>query len=157
MIEDNVREIRHFHMACGLGGGAKGFNMATPRAGGLVGKMRCIGGVDVDPAAIRDFERASGTRGIVLDLFSRDQYIAFHGKAPPPEWREATPEDLHRAAGYERPHIVFASYPCKGNSGLLSEKLSRTGKYQALNALSLRGTWLMLEAWADDPPELVIF
>lgn len=157
MIEDNVREIRHFHMACGLGGGAKGFNMATPRAGGLVGKMRCIGGVDVDPAAIRDFERASGTRGTVLDLFSRDQYIAFHGKEPPPEWREATPEDLHRAAGYERPHIVFASYPCKGNSGLLSEKLSRTGKYQALNALSLRGTWLMLEAWADDPPELVIF
>lgn len=157
MIEDNVREIRHFHMACGLGGGAKGFNMATPRAGGLVGKMRCIGGVDVDPAAIRDFERASGVNGTVLDLFSRDQYIAFHGHEPPPEWREATPEDLHRAAGYERPHIVFASYPCKGNSGLLSEKLSRTGKYQALNALALRGTWLTLEAWADDPPELIVF
>lgn len=157
MIEDNVREIRHFHMACGLGGGAKGFNMATPRAGVLVGKMRCIGGVDVDPAAIRDFERASGVKGTVLDLFSRDQYIAFHGHEPPPEWREATPEDLHRAAGYERPHIVFASYPCKGNSGLLSEKLSRTGKYQALNALALRGTWLTLEAWADDPPELIVF
>lgn len=157
MIEDNVREIRHFHMACGLGGGAKGFNMATPRAGGLVGKMRCIGGVDVDPAAIRDFERASGVKGTVLDLFSRDQYIAFHGHEPPPEWREATPEDLHHAAGYERPHIVFASYPCKGNSGLLSEKLSRTGKYQALNALALRGTWLTLEAWADDPPELIVF
>lgn len=157
MIEDNVREIRHFHMACGLGGGAKGFNMATPRAGGLVGKMRCIGGVDVDPAAIRDFERASGVQGTVLDLFSRDQYIAFHGHEPPPEWREAAPEDLHRAAGYERPHIVFASYPCKGNSGLLSEKLSRTGKYQALNALALRGTWLTLEAWADDPPELIVF
>lgn len=157
MIEDNVREIRHFHMACGLGGGAKGFNMATPRAGGLVGKMRCIGGVDVDPAAIRDFERASGVKGTVLDLFSRDQYIAFHGHEPPPEWREATPEDLHRAAGYERPHIIFASYPCKGNSGLLSEKLSRTGKYQALNALALRGMWLTLEAWADDPPELIVF
>lgn len=156
MIDDNVREIRHFHMACGLGGGAKGFNMATPRAGGLVGKMRCIGGVDVDPAAIRDFERASGVKGTVLDLFSRDQYIAFHGHEPPPEWREATPEDLHRAAGYERPHIVFASYPCKGNSGLLSEKLSRTGKYQALNELALRGMWLTLEAWADDPPELFV-
>ena len=156
-IEDTVRETRPSHMACGLGGGAKGFNMATPRAGGLVGKMRCIGGVDVDPAAIRDFERASGVKGTVLDLFSRDQYIAFHGHEPPPEWREATPEDLHRAAGYERPHIVFASYPCKGNSGLLSEKLSRTGKYQALNALALRGTWLTLEAWADDPPELIVF
>lgn len=153
----DVREIRHFHMACGLGGGAKGFNAATPRAGGLVGKMRCIGGVDVDPAALRDFERATGTKGTVLDLFSREQYTAFHGHEPPAGWREATPADLRRAAGNERPHIVFASYPCKGNSGLLSEKLSRTGKYQALNGLALRGTWLMLEAWGDDPPELILF
>lgn len=156
-MNDKVREIRHFHLACGLGGGAKGFNAATSRAGGLVGKMRCIGGVDVDPAAIRDFERASGTRGTVLDLFSRVQYTAYHGHEPPPDWREATPADLQRAAGGERPHIVFASYPCKGNSGLLSEKLSRTGKYQALNSLALRGTWLMLEAWSSDPPELILF
>lgn len=153
----NVREIRHFHMACGLGGGAKGFGLASPRAGGLVGKMRCIGGVDVDPAAIRDFERASGARGTVLDLFSREQYTGFHGHEPPADWHEATPADLQQAAGNERPHIVFASYPCKGNSGLLSEKLSRTGKYQALNSLALRGTWLMLEAWGDDPPELILF
>lgn len=153
----NVREIRHFHMACGLGGGAKGFNKATPRAGGLVGKMRCIGGVDVDPAAIRDFERASGVKGTVMDLFNREQYIAFNGTQPPADWREATPADLRRAAGNERPHIVFASYPCKGNSGLLSETLSRTSKYQALNSLALRGTWLMLEAWGDDPPELILF
>lgn len=153
----NVREIRHFHLACGLGGGAKGFNMATPRAGGLVGKMRCIGGVDVDPAAIRDFERATGARGTVLDLFSREQYIAFHGHEPPAGWHEATAADLHRAAGGERPHILFASFPCKGNSGLLSETLSRTGKYQALNSLALRGTWLALEAWRDDPPELIVF
>jgi site-specific DNA-cytosine methylase len=156
-MNDDVREIRHFHMACGLGGGAKGFNLASPRAGGLVGKMRCVGGVDVDPAAIRDFERASGTKGTVLDLFSREQYTAFHGKEPPHGWHETTPADLRRAAGNERPHIVFASYPCKGNSGLLSETLSRTGKYQALNGLALRGTWLMLEAWGDDPPELILF
>ena len=153
----NVREIRHFHMACGLGGGAKGFNKATPRAGGLVGRMRCIGGVDVDAAALRDFERAAGVKGTVLDLFSREQFTAFHGKEPPAGWREATPADLRNAAGNERPHIVFASYPCKGNSGLLSETLSRTGKYQALNSLALRGTWLMLEAWGDDPPELILF
>ena len=112
----NVREIRHFHMACGLGGGAKGFNLASPRAGGLVGKMRCIGGVDVDPAAIRDFERAAGARGAGLDLFSCEQYTGFHGQEPPATWREAMPVDLQRAAGNERPHIVFASYPCKGNA-----------------------------------------
>ena len=33
----------------------------------------------------------------------------------------------------------------------------KTDKYQALNRLTLRGVWLMLEAWSDDPPELVIF
>jgi site-specific DNA-cytosine methylase len=153
----NVREIRHFHMACGLGGGAKGFNAASPRAAGLVGKMRCLGGVDVDAAALRDFERATGTRGTVLDLLSRDQFIAYQGHEPPREWCEATPGDIQRAAGYERPHIVFASYPCKGNSGLLAESRSKSAKYQALNALALRGTWLMLEAWADDPPELILF
>ena len=52
---------------------------------------------------------------------------------------------------------MFLSAPCKGFSGLLSESKSKTGKYQALNRLTLRGVWLMLEAWADDPPELVIF
>lgn len=156
-MPNHVREIRVFHLCCGLGGGAKGSNMATPRAGGLVGKMRCIGGVDIDAAAIRDFERATGTKGTVLDLFNRQQYVAFHGHQPPDGWHEATPADLRRAAGNERPHISFQSFPCKGNSGLLSEKLSRTEKYQALNALALRGTWLILEAWADDPPELFLF
>jgi site-specific DNA-cytosine methylase len=40
---------------------------------------------------------------------------------------------------------------------LLSQKLSETQKYQALNKLTLRGVWLMLEAWASDPPEFVVF
>ena len=52
---------------------------------------------------------------------------------------------------------MFLSAPCKGFSGLLSETKSKTAKYQALNRLTLRGVWLMLEAWADDPPELVLF
>ncbi|CAM5576371.1 hypothetical protein MAUB1S_09691 [Mycolicibacterium aubagnense] len=70
------------------------------------------------------------------------------------------PEDIRRAAHYERPHIVFLSAPCKGFSGLLPEKSSATDKYQALNGLTLRGVWLMLEAWKDHPeglPELIIF
>jgi hypothetical protein len=52
---------------------------------------------------------------------------------------------------------VFLSAPCKGFSGLLAEGLSLTDKYQALNRLTLRGVWLMLEAFQDDPPELVVF
>ena len=150
-------EIRHFHLFAGLGGGAKGFNRAQPRVGNLQARFRCIGGIDVDPAGMRDFAQLAGVPGTVRDLFDRDQYCDFHETEPPAGWREATPADIHAAAGHERPHIVFLSAPCKGFSGLLSEVRSKTKKYQALNRLTLRGVWLMLEAWADDPPELVVF
>jgi site-specific DNA-cytosine methylase len=154
---DALREIRHFHLFCGLGGGARGFNAANPRVGNLSGRFRCLGGIDVDPAAIRDFSRLTGTPGTVMDLFDRDQYRDFHGTEPPADWREATPDDIRRAAGNEHPHIVFLSAPCKGFSGLLAEAKSRTAKYQALNRLTLRGVWLMLEAFADSPPGLIVF
>lgn len=85
----SITEIKHGHLFCGLGGGAKVFNDARPHVGNLVGKFRCLGGIDVDPAGIRDFERLTGVRGTVLDLFDRSQYIAFHGKEPPADWREA--------------------------------------------------------------------
>ncbi|MDT8998380.1 DNA cytosine methyltransferase [Paucibacter sp. APW11] len=150
-------EIRHFHLFAGLGGGARGFNRGESRVGQLEARFRCIGGIDVDPAAMRDFQRLAGVPGTVLDMFDREQYRAFHGAEPAADWREATPQDIQRAAGGERPHIVFLSAPCKGFSGLLSESKSKTAKYQALNRLTLRGVWLMLEAWADDPPELVLF
>lgn len=154
---DDVRDIRHFHLFCGLGGGARGFNAASARVGNMVGRFRCLGGIDLDPASIRDFSRLAGVPGTVLDLFDREQYRAFHGAEPAAGWREATTADIHRAAGGERPHIVFLSAPCKGFSGLLAEGKSRTDKYQALNRLTLRGVWLMLEAWSDDPPELILF
>ncbi len=157
LAPDDVREIRHFHLFCGLGGGAKGFNKASPRVGNMVGKFRCLGGVDVDAPAIRDFERLTGTRGTVLDLFDRSQFMDFHGMEPPAGWREAGPAEIRVAAGGEYPHIVFLSAPCKGFSGLLNETRSKTAKYQALNRLTLRGVWLMLEAFADEPPELIIF
>lgn len=149
-------EFRHFHLFAGLGGGAKGFNKGQARVGTLQARFRCIGGVDSDPAAMRDFSRLAGVPGTVLDLFSREQYLAWHGHEPPTDWREATSEDIRRAAGNERPHIVFTSPPCKGFSGLLSEEKSTTKKYQALNALTVRGVWLTMEAWRDDPPELFI-
>lgn len=150
-------DIRHFHLFAGLGGGARGFNRGKARVGNLEARFRCVGGIDVDPAAMRDFQALAGVPGTVLDMFDREQFTAFHGHEPGPDWREATPQDIQRAAGGERPHIVFLSAPCKGFSGLLSETKSKTAKYQALNRLTLRGVWLMLEAWADDPPELVLF
>lgn len=150
-------EIRHAHFFCGLGAGAKGFNQARADIGVANATFRCIGGIDVDRAAIADFNRLAGVRGTVLDLFDRDQYRDFHGSAPPPEWCEAGVSDIHAAFHHERPHIVFLSAPCKGFSGLMAEGKSQTAKYQALNRLTLRGIWLMLEAYANDPVELIVF
>ncbi|MBB5321193.1 DNA cytosine methyltransferase [Marinobacter oulmenensis] len=153
----SVVEIRHFHLFCGLGCGAKGFNQSNPRVGTLQGEFRCLGGIDVDATAIANFQLLTGVPGTIRDLMSAQQYEAFHGHPPPTDWKEATPADIQNAAGGERPHIVFLSAPCKGFSGLLSQSLSTTAKYQALNELTLRGIWLALEAWRDDPPELLIF
>ena len=149
--------INHAHLFAGLGGGARGFNRARARVGDLTAEFRCLGGIDVDPAAVRDFDRLADVPGTVLDLFDREQYRAFHGVEPPVAWREATTTDIHQAFGHQHPHILFLSAPCKGFSGLLSETKSRTAKYQALNRLTLRGIWLALEAYTDDPVELIVF
>lgn len=153
----SIVEIRHAHMFGAIGGGARGFNKAQPRVGNMVGKFRCIGSIDVDAAANRDFARLVGVAATTLDLFDRDQYVAFHGRQPPAGWVEAMPADILRAFGYEHPHIVFLSAPCKGFSGLLSETKSLTDKYQALNRLTLRGIWLLLEAYKNDPVPLIVF
>lgn len=147
------REIRHFHLFAGCGGGALGFQRAQARVGNLLARMRCLGGIDVDGSACRDFEALTGTPATCLDLFDAQQYEDFHGRPPPTSWREATPADIRRAAGGEEPNIVFLSPPCKGFSGLLSQKASASRKYQALNALTVRGVWLVLEAFR---PELFL-
>ncbi|WP_045158067.1 DNA cytosine methyltransferase [Stutzerimonas stutzeri] len=151
------RILRHFHFCCGLGGGAKGFNQAKPVVGNVQAHWECLGGIDVDPAGLRDFERLAGVQGTLLDLFTRDQYTRFHGQQPPAGWSEASAEDVRRAARNQRPDAVFISSPCKGASGLLSEATSKTPKYQALNELTLRCIWLMGEAWKDDPVPLIVF
>lgn len=77
------RTLYHFHFCCGLGGGGAGFNRARPRVGNVEAHWECLGGIDVDPAGLRDFERLAGVPGTLLDLFTRDQYIRFHGTEPP--------------------------------------------------------------------------
>ena len=151
------RTLKHFHFCCGLGGGAKGFNKAKPIVGNVQAEWQCIGGIDVDPAGLRDFQRLSGVPGTLMDLFTRGMYTAFHGKQPPPGWVEAGPDDVRRAAGYERPDAVFISSPCKGASGLLSETMSQTPKYQALNELTLRCIWLFDDFWKNDLAPLLVF
>lgn len=151
-----TKSIRHGHLFCGIGGGAKGFNRGHARVGNIVAKFECVGGIDVDEAVCRDFGRQVGVDATPLDLFSLEQYEAFHGRSPPPGWTQAGPEDLRRAFT-ARPNIVFLSAPCKGFSGLLPEERSGTDKYQALNELTLRGIDLLLDAYEDDPVELIIF
>jgi len=151
------RILKHFHFCCGLGGGAKGFNRAKPIVGTMQAEWQCLGGIDVDPAGLRDFQRLAGVPGTLLDLFTRDQYTRFHGVEPPAGWREATPNDIRRAAQNGDPDAVFISSPCKGASGLLSETMSLTPKYQALNELTLRCVWLMCEAWKHNPVSLIVF
>lgn len=149
--------INHFGVFSGSGIGAAGMQDAKPAIPGLEGEMVCLGGIDVDPAGAADFEKFTGVRCTVRDMFSRNQYIAFHGHEPPSGWVETMPADVRAAAGGHRPHILFLSAPCKGFSGLLSHARSLTAKYQALNELTLRGIWLCLEAWKDDPVEVILF
>jgi len=149
--------INHAHLYCGLGGGARGFNKGRAQVGNMRARFVCLGGIDVSSAAIRDFERLAGVPGTCMDLMDREQYIAFHGYEPPAGWREAMPEDIRRAFRHKHPHILFLSAPCKGFSGLLSESKSHSERYQALNRLTLRGIWLALEAYKDDPVELILF
>ena len=150
-------EIRHFHLFCGSGSGAAGFNDARPEISGLQGKMVCLGGMDVDPVGAADFRMLAGVPCTVRDLFSRQQYVAWHGHEPPAAWVEALPADVRAAAQHQVPDIVFLSAPCKGFSGLLPAAHAKSRRYQALNELTLRGVWLMLEAWADDPVPVILF
>lgn len=144
------------HLFSGSAGGAMGFGSARQEWNGLRGRFVTLGGVDVDEEACQDFEALTGVRATRLDLFSREDYTAFHGKVPPADWREATPEDIRAASGNVRPDVVFTSPPCKGISALLPKAQADSPKYQALNRLTVRGIVLMLEAWKDDPPGLVI-
>lgn len=146
-----------FHLFCGAGGGALGFSWATRTFGPLQGRFRSLGGIDSHPRRCADFALLMGRPATCMDLFSAEDYAAFHGRLPPEGWREATPADVRAAAGGERPDVVFTSAPCKGFSGLLSGAKAESPKYQALNRLTLRGLWLALEAWADDPPGFIVF
>jgi site-specific DNA-cytosine methylase len=154
---DNVRVLRVGGLFCGIGAGLKGFKDARPRIAHVQARWEIAGGVDVDAGAIRNFDRITGARGTVMDLFDREQYIAFHGCEPPKDWQEAQPSDIRAAHGDRPLDAMFITAPCKGLSGLLSNSISLTDKYQALNRLTLRGIMLTLEAYKDDPVPIILF
>lgn len=150
-----VEEFRILHMFCGIGGAALGFQRARAEWRGIRGRFRTIAGIDCDPEACEDFQNLTGAPAIQMDLFERRDYIAYHGKEPPANWREITPYDL-RMAVREAPDVIFLSPPCKGFSSLLPQKTAASEKYRALNRLVVRGLFLAMEAWRDDPPGIII-
>lgn len=151
------QQVTHFHLFGGSGSGAAGFKDADPTIGAIKGEMVLLGGIDVDRRACADFKMLTGVAQACVDMFSLQQYLAWHGHMPPEGWREATADTVRAAAQWQFPDLVFLSAPCKGFSGLLPAAHASTLKYQALNELTLRGVWLMLEAFADDLPGLIVF
>lgn len=156
VLAERHHEFKVFHMCGGSGFGGLGFKRGHARIGRATASFRTLGNVDNDPVACEDYRRIVGAPATVLDLFSAAQYTAFHGRPPPPDWREATADDIRAAAGGEFPDVVFWSPPCKGLSSLLNAALSTSLKYQALNELVLRALDLFLEAFEDDLPSLVL-
>ncbi|MDD3655115.1 MAG: DNA cytosine methyltransferase, partial [Desulfotomaculaceae bacterium] len=151
-----MNEYTVLHLFSGIGGAALGFQGAVEEYRGMVGRFRTLVGIDCDPEACADFETLVGAPAVQMDLFSWNDYTAFHGQEPPEGWQEANSDDLREAAGRECPDVVFLSPPCKGFSGLLPSKSAASNKYQALNRLVIRGLKLTLEAFSDDLPAVIM-
>ncbi|MEM0138513.1 MAG: DNA cytosine methyltransferase [Thermoplasmatales archaeon] len=151
-----MKEYTVMHLFSGLGGAALGFQAAMAEYRGMVGRFRTVVGIDVDPEACADFRALTRAPAVEMDLFTRAQYIAFHGRTPPEGWREAAPADLLATTGGEYPDVVFTSPPCKAFSGLLPSARAASDKYQALNGLVTRGIRLVLEAFTDNLPAVIM-
>lgn len=154
MIKDITFSV--LHLFSGIGGAALGFQDSAERWWDLQGSFQTLAGIDCDPEACADFETITGEKAYQMDLFSREDYKAWHGVEPPEEWREIMPDDIAKACGGFSPDVVFSSPPCKGFSGLLPEKSANSAKYKALNNLTIRGIFLVLEAFKDDLPGIFL-
>ena len=140
-----VIEIRHFHLCCGLGGGARGFNRGRAQIGSLPpgsGASAVLMSIRMQLRISKD-SRAPAARCWICSTASS---ITTSMELSRAALARGNAGRIRRAAGNERPHIVFGSCPCKGFSGLLPEDKSRSRKYQALNRLALGAVWLTLEA-----------
>jgi site-specific DNA-cytosine methylase len=153
---ENQMKFYSVNFCCGIGGQDLGFEQSGHEYKGVKGQFDTIAGFDNDPVACRNFERITGSRAVCADLFSKEQYILFHGHEPGDGWRELTAEDIRNHCNGIRPDIVFMSPPCKGFSRLLPRKTAELPKYQALNMLPERIIDLTLGAWYDDMPGIIL-
>lgn len=134
-----------------LFGGTGGFSAGAKRSkieyGGKVWKTKLLSSIDYDPVACLNHDKITGgNEAVVMDLFTRQQYIDWNGHEPGEDWSEVEPWDIWVAFHYQVPFYVFTSPPCKGLSALLPKKSADSQKYQALNLLTIRGIELTLRA-----------
>jgi site-specific DNA-cytosine methylase len=122
----------------GSAGGALGFQQAEVRLLGAGASFEVIGSVDLDPMACMDFETLTGAPALCRNIASM------------------TAPELRAFAGPRAPDCVFMSPPCKGASGLLSAQKANTRKYREMNRLALVCVKLLLAAWPDEPPRLIL-
>lgn len=143
----------------GIGGESVGLLRSQIEYGGKLYKFKLLCSIDYDSVACQNHDIITGSKtSRVMDLFTREQYIAWNGHEPPADWTEVTPWDMWQAFGEEVPFFLFTSPPCKGLSGLLPEKSAKSVKYQALNELTLRGLELSLLAcmiYGDGLPAII--
>jgi site-specific DNA-cytosine methylase len=134
-------------LSCGLGAGPKGFVQAKAQLGADSARFVCLGGLDIDPDACADFEYLVRAPALQRDLFEvhAAEVAEFFARQS-------------RALGLpvRRPDAVFTSPPCKGYSPLIGKKAAAKPKYQKLNTLVHVETQLLLEAWGDDSPPLIV-
>lgn len=154
--EIQSRTFRMLHLFAGIGGGSLGFKNARFSWRGVAGRYENVLAIDSDPGACESYRRITGGRIECWDLFSAEQYERFHGVQPPEGWREIMPEDIREACGGIAPDGVFTSPPCKGLSGLLPAASAASAKYQTLNELTVRGIKLVLEAFPESPPKVLL-
>lgn len=154
--EKNEMVFKMLHLFCGIGGCTLGMQQSQHEYKGIKGRFETICGIDADPLCCKNYEKITGAPAVCMDLFSREQYIDFHGHEPPEGWKEVTPEDIRKACRGITPDGVFMSPPCKGFSGLLPESTAQTAKYQALNQLVVRAMFLVVEAFRDDLPAFLL-
>lgn len=156
LLTDKEMKLHTVNFCCGIGGQDLGFEESKHEYKGVVGKFETLVGIDNDPVACKNFERITGNKAVCADLFTREQYIMFHGHEPEPDWHELTPDDLRSMCNGVHPDMIMLSPPCKSFSRLLPGKTSALPKYRALSMLPERIFDLSLEAWFDDLPAIIL-
>ncbi|WRH90911.1 hypothetical protein RCC30_19755 [Pseudomonas fluorescens] len=98
--------FKRFHMCCELGSGAAGFSDSKPTLGSVQAESQYLGGVDVDPAGLHGSQMMTGLSGTLMDLLTREQFTALNGQDLPSERKEATFNNMRRAASKEDPNAL---------------------------------------------------